>query len=111
MNSWGWIVLLVIVFVTIYPFINKEKRTKKEIIKATVTIAIVIAIVVAVLVFAVPYIIALLCGFIVMIVLNKKTYTKKWLLIYSSCLVVIVGLIGGLYTVFLKKIQIEYSII
>ncbi|ATP41081.1 hypothetical protein CSE16_14035 [Solibacillus sp. R5-41] len=89
MNIYAWVGMLGIIFLTLLPFIKKENRSKGEIRKAIITVVIVLGIIVAVLVFNVNYPLALIAGFVAMILFNKKTYTKKRLLIYSSILVII----------------------
>lgn len=82
----------IIVF-TLLPFRKKEYRTKLEIRKAMVTVVIVLGIITAVLVFGMNYFLASLAGLIVFVLLDKKTYTKKRLLIYGS-IILLIG-IGG----------------
>jgi len=93
MNMYSWIGMIGIIVVTLLPFRKKEHRTKMEIRKVTVTVAIVLGIITAVLVFGMPYLLALLVGLLVFILLDKKTYTKKRLLIYGS-IILLLG-IGG----------------
>ncbi|MFJ7951320.1 serine hydrolase [Lysinibacillus sp. NPDC096418] len=89
MNIIAWIGMLGIIIFTLLPLLKKENRSKEEISKAIVTVTIVIGIIVAVLVFSVNYLFALIAGFIAMIVFDKKTYTKKRLIIYFSTILVI----------------------
>ena len=91
MNIYAWVGMLGIIVFTILPLFNKQKRTREEVKKAIVTIGIVIGIIIAVLVFNVNYLVALLFGFLAMILLDRKTYTKKRLIIYSS-LTLILGI-------------------
>lgn len=97
MNIYAWIGMLGILILAPLPLLNKENRSKEEIGKVIITVVIVLGIIAAVLIFNVNYIFALVVGFIAMIVFNKKTYTKKRLIIYGS--IVLVGGIAG-YTVF-----------
>jgi len=85
-----WIFILGILFLTPLTLLKKENRTKEEIRKAIVTVVIVLGIIIAVLMFNVNYLVALMVGFIAMIVLDKKTYTKKRLIIYGSIVLVVV---------------------
>ena len=91
MNIYAWIGMLGIIFFTLLPLLNKQNRTREEVQKAIVTVGIVIGIIIAVLVFDVNYLVALLFGFLAMILLDRKTYTKKRLIIYGS-LTIIVGI-------------------
>lgn len=93
MNIYAWIGMLGIIFFTLLPLLKKENRSKEDSRKAIVMVTIVIGIIVAVLVFSVNYLLALIIGFIAMIVFDKKTYTKKRLMIYSSTILVI-GVVG-----------------
>ena len=93
MNMYSWIGMIGIIVFTLLPFMKKEHRTKTEIRKAVMPVAIVLGIIMAVLVFGMPYLLALLVGLLVFILSDKKTYTKKRLLIYGS-IVLILG-IGG----------------
>ncbi|GAB0169375.1 serine hydrolase [Lysinibacillus sp. CTST325] len=70
-------------------FTKKKNRTKEEIRKTIVTGLIVLGIIVAVLFFNVNYLLALIVGFIAMIVFDKKTYTKKRIIIYGSFILVV----------------------
>ena len=97
MNMWAWIGMLGFLILTLLPFLKKENRSKEEIRKAIVMVVIVLGIIAAVLTFNVNYLFALVVGFIAMIVFDKKTYTKKRLIIYGS-IVLVVGIAG--YTVF-----------
>ncbi|REB06112.1 hypothetical protein DVB69_14365 [Sporosarcina sp. BI001-red] len=96
MNIWAWIGLLGIILLTLIP-LKKEKRTKEDFRKVIVTVLIVLGIIIAVVIFSVNYLVALITGFIASIVLDKKTYTKKRLIIYGS-IVLVIGIAG--YSVF-----------
>lgn len=91
MNIYAWIGLLGIIFFTLIPLLKKEQRTREEIQKAIVTIGIIIGIIMAVLVFEINFLVALLFGFLAMILLDRKTYTKKRLIIYG-----VITLIAGI---------------
>lgn len=97
MNIWAWIALLGILILTPLPFLKKENRSKEEIRTAVVTVVSVFGVIIAVLIFNVNYLLAFVVGFIAMIVLDKKTYTKKRLIIYGS-ITLAVGIAG--YSVF-----------
>lgn len=89
MNIYAWIGMLGIIIFSLLPLLKKKNRSKEDIRKAIVTVTIVIGIIVAVLFFSINYLLALTIGFIAMIVFDKKTYTKKRLMIYSSTILVI----------------------
>lgn len=93
MNMYSWIGMIGIIVFTLLPFRKKEHRTKTEIRKAVLTVAIVLGIITAVLVFGLNYLLALLAGLLGFILIDKKTYTKKRLLIYGS-IILLIG-IGG----------------
>ncbi len=93
MNMYAWIGMIGIVVLTLWPFRKKEHRSKTEIRKAMVTVAVVLGIIMAVMVFGMNYLLALLVGLLVFILIDKKTYTKKRLLIYGSIILILV--IGG----------------
>ena len=93
MNIYGWIGLLGIVLFSLLPLSSKEKRTREEVQKAIITISIIIGIIMAVIVFDINFVVALLFGFLAMIVLDRKTYTKKRLIIYGV-ITLIVGIAG-----------------
>lgn len=93
MNSYAWIGMLGIIIFSLLPLLKNENRSKENIRKAMITVAIVIGIIIAVIVFGINYLLALIVGFIAMIVLDKKTYTKKRLLIYSAT-ILIIGIVG-----------------
>ena len=82
MNLWAWVGMLGIILFTLLPFIEKKKRTREEIQKAIVTVGIVLGIILAVLLFDINYLVAVLFGFLAMILFDRKTYTKKRLIIY-----------------------------
>ncbi|QNK88329.1 serine hydrolase [Sporosarcina sp. resist] len=93
MNTLSWIGMVGIVILTLLPLVKKENRTKEEMRKAIVTVAIVLGIIITVLVFGVNYLLALIVGFFAMIVFDKKTYTKKRLIIYGS-IILVIGIAG-----------------
>ncbi|WP_399630142.1 serine hydrolase [Sporosarcina sp. SG10008] len=93
MNTLSWIGMVGIVSLTLLPLVKKENRTKEEMRKAIVTVAIVLGIIITVLVFGVNYLLALIVGFFAMIVFDKKTYTKKRLIIYGS-IILVLGIAG-----------------
>lgn len=93
MNTLAWIGMVGIVILTFLPLVKKENRTKEEMRKAIVTVAIVLGIIITVLVFGVNYLLALIVGFFAMIVFDKKTYTKKRLIIYGS-IILVIGIAG-----------------
>jgi len=82
-----------IVILTLLPLAKKENRTKEEIRKALVMVVIVLGIIISVLVFGINYLLALIVGFFAMIVFDKKTYTKKRLIIYGS-IILLIGIAG-----------------
>lgn len=92
MNIWAWVGMLGIILFTLLPFIDKKKRTREEIQKAVVTIAIVLGIITAVLLFNINYLVAVLFGFLAMILFDRKTYTKKRLIFYIPTALLISGL-------------------
>lgn len=89
MNVWAWIGMLGIIILTPLSLLKKENRTKEEIRKVVVIEIIALTIIIAVLLFNVNYLLAIVVGFIVMIVFNKKTYTKKRLITYGAIILVI----------------------
>lgn len=89
MNLFAWIGLVGIIIFTLIPLLSKENRTKQEVRKVITTIVIVIGIIVAVIIFNVNFLIAFLFGVIAMILFDKKTYTKKRLIIYGATILVI----------------------
>ncbi|MCM3739843.1 class A beta-lactamase-related serine hydrolase [Oceanobacillus luteolus] len=89
MTSWAWIGLSGIVVLTLLPFLSKKQRSKEKIREAVITIFIVFSIIIAVLLFHVNYILALILGFIAFILLDKKTYTKKRLIIYGGIVLIL----------------------
>ncbi|MEK4426190.1 serine hydrolase [Solibacillus sp. FSL K6-1523] len=97
MNIYAWIGTLGIIFLTLLPLRKKANRTKEGIRKAIITVVIVLGIIIAVLVFNMNYPFAFIVGVIAMILFDKKTYTKKRLLIYSS-IIVVIGI--AVYSVF-----------
>ncbi|MEH6944291.1 serine hydrolase [Bacillus sp. JJ722] len=97
MNIWAWIGMLGVLILAPLSLLKKENRTKEGIRKVIVTVVIVLAIIIAVLFFSVNYLLALVVGFIAMIVFDKKTYTKKRLMIYGA-IILVVGIAG--YSVF-----------
>lgn len=91
MNLWACFGMLGIIFFTLLPFIEKNKRTREEIQKAVGTVGIVLGIILAVLFFDVNYLVALLFGFLAMILFDRKTYTKKRLIIYIPIALILSG--------------------
>ncbi len=89
MNIWAWIGLSGIVIFALLPLLKEESRTKENIRQAVVTVLIVLGILVAVFVFNISYFFAFLLAVAVFILLDKKTYTKKRLVMYGSLILVI----------------------
>lgn len=92
MNIFAWIGMLGILILAPLPLLKKENRSKEEIRKAIVTVFIALGIIAAVLIFNVNFLLALVVGVILMIVFDKKTYTKKRLVIYGAIILVIVAI-------------------
>ena len=92
MNLWAWIVILGFVLFTLLPFIEKKNRTREEIQKAIITVGIILGIILAVLLFDVNFLAALLFGFLAEILFDRKTYTKKRLIIYIPIALILSGL-------------------
>ena len=84
MNIYAWIGLAGILILTLIPLLIKKNRTKEEIRKAIIIVVIVLAIIMAVTLFNVDYLLAFLVGVVAMVLFDKKTYTKKRLLIYGA---------------------------
>ena len=72
-----------------FVFLKKENRTKEEIRKVIVIEVVALSIIIAVLLFNVNYLLALVVGFVALILLNKKTYTKKRLITYGAIILAI----------------------
>lgn len=89
MSIWAWLGLSGILTITLIPLLKKENRSKEGIWKAMVTITIVLGIIVAVVIFNINYLLAYLLGVIVLILFDKKTYSKKRLFIYGPIILVI----------------------
>lgn len=89
LNSYAWLGLGIIVVFSLLQLLVKENRTKEKRREPLITVGIVIGIVVMVMVFNMAYLNALLLGLIVYLLLDKKTYTKKRLIIYGSLVLVI----------------------
>lgn len=105
MNIYGWIGLFGIIFFTLIPLLNKEQRTREEVQKAIITVGIISGIIIALLVFNINFLIALLFGFLAMILFDRKTYTKKRLTIYG-----VITLITGIAAYALLRDNPNYII-
>ncbi|MBB4826671.1 D-alanyl-D-alanine carboxypeptidase [Sporosarcina luteola] len=90
MNIYAWIGIIGILLFTYLPLCKKTNRTKKEFLKAAATTLVVLGILTAVLIFHINYLFALLVGFMIFILLDKKTYTKVRLIIYGSIALLII---------------------
>lgn len=77
MNIWAWIGILGILITAPLPLLKKENRTKEKIRKVIVTLVIVLTIIIAVLFFNVNYLLAVVVGFIAMIVFDKKHIQRR----------------------------------
>ena len=93
MNIYAWIGMIGILILTFLPFLKESHRTKIEFIKALITTLIVFGIIISVSIFGVNYLLALLIGVIIFTLLDKKTYTKKRLIIYGL-IILIIGFSG-----------------
>jgi D-alanyl-D-alanine carboxypeptidase len=76
MNIWAWIGLSGTIILTLLPFLKEEHRSKEEIRKAALIITIVLGIIIAVLVFHVNYLIAFGIGFILLLLTERKFYSR-----------------------------------
>lgn len=90
---YGWIGTVVLIVLMLLPLRKKEHRTKMEIRKAVVKFAVVLGVITVIIVLGMGYLIGLLVGVLLLILIDKKTYTKKRLLIYGS-IILLLG-IGG----------------
>lgn len=93
MNIWAWIGLLGIIILTLIPLLNKEKRSKEDIRRAILNALIILGIIITVIIFNFNYLFAFLFGIVAMILFDKKTYTKKRLIIYGS-IILVIGIVG-----------------
>lgn len=88
MNSFAWLGIGIIAVFSLLQLFSKENRTKEKRREPLLTLAILIGVIFAVLVFNMAYLNALLLGLFVYILLDKKTYTKKRLILYGSLLLI-----------------------
>ncbi len=93
MNMYGWIGTVVLIVLVLLPLRKKEYRTNTEIRKVIAKFAVVLGVITVIIVLGMGYLIGLLVGVLVLILIDKKTYTKKRLLIYGS-IILLLG-IGG----------------
>ena len=84
MNVYAWIGLLGIIFFSGLPLLNKSNRTKANLfsfIKATIIVLMMITLI-EVVQFSMLF--SFLIGLLLFILFDKKTYTKKRLIIYGA---------------------------
>ncbi|MBP2257740.1 serine hydrolase [Virgibacillus alimentarius] len=89
MNMYAWVGVIGIIVLSLISLIQKEDRTKENIRKSMFMISIALGIIVAVLVFHIDYLLAIIVGFLLIILFDKKTYTKKRLIIYGSIILIL----------------------
>lgn len=99
MNIWAWIGLLGIIFFSLIPFFKKQTRAKAEKRKSIITLSIAIGIIIAVLVFNINFLLAFIIGLLTMILFDKKTYTKRRLIMYSS----MIALLGTILYILFRE--------
>lgn len=92
MNLYGWVGLLLILIFAWIPQFSANNRTKKERKKAVFTTIIVLAMIVGVMFFHLNFIIVVILGFIAMLLVDEKTYTKKRLIIFTVVGVALVSI-------------------
>lgn len=84
MNIYALIGLAGIIVFSGLPLLFKTKRTKYNIRQFIKAVLIVSGIIFFIEVMNIPFIITLITGFLLFILLDKKTYTKKRMIIYGS---------------------------
>ena len=84
MNIYAWIGLLGIIFFLGLPLLQKSQRTKENIYKFIKAIVIVFIIIALVVLMNIPFLFSYLIGLLLFILFDKKTYTKKRLIIYGA---------------------------
>ena len=107
MSSYAWFVILAIAFFNALPLIKNRNRTKERIRRAVFVLLVLLAIIIAVLFFGINVLVLIIIGVLVLVLFDKKTYTKKRLLIYGSTLLVIILVIGVLSS-FLTRENPDY---
>ncbi|MBM7715414.1 D-alanyl-D-alanine carboxypeptidase [Bacillus thermophilus] len=105
MNIYAWIGLMGILLLSSVPLFKKSQRSKGNILRFAVTTVIVLGVIFFVEVMGVSFILAIIAGCILLILLDKKTYTKKRMMIYASLTLIIITV---LY--FLLKHNPEYTL-
>jgi len=97
LNIYAWIGLIGIILFTGLPLLIKSGRTRKNIIEFSKATGIVIIIILLTEVIQIHFIMAFLIGCVLFILFDKKTYTKKRLIIYGSLTAVFVVTIYFLF--------------
>lgn len=98
MNVYAWIGVIGIIFLSALPLFRESTRTREAINRFIKNGTIIALFLIAVLLFNVPLLLGLIIMLVLFILLDKKTYTKKRLIIYG---VIFIGMLFLLFN-FLK---------
>lgn len=95
--SWLLVGICLFIFFSLLPFLNKKYRTKENIQKTILSITLFTLVIITALIFQIDILIAVIIFIVLYILLDKKTYTKKRLLIYGAVLLLIVVTVSILF--------------
>ena len=114
MNIYSWIGIAIFAFFTLLPLKNANNLSKWDITGIIITMVTLFVIVGAIIFYNFNLWIGIVLLFILAILLDKKTYTKKRLIIYAGLFIVIGGvvywLLGDLFGKTDSDIVLEHLI-
>lgn len=87
-NIYAWIGVVGIIVFSLIPLLRKSTRTKENIYQFIKYLLVISLFLLLVLFFKIPLLIAFIIMFILFILTDKKTYTKKRLIIYGAIIMV-----------------------
>src|SRR5690625_6021593 len=109
MNIYAWIGMLGIIVFSGLPLLFTKHRTKYNINQFIIALFIVCGIIFFTEIMNIPFIITFSIGFILLFLLDKKTYTKKRLIIYGTSIFAIIAIAVIASYVFFKE-NPEYTL-
>ncbi|MFA1819088.1 serine hydrolase [Virgibacillus oceani] len=109
MNMYAWIGLAGIIIFTGLPLLIRSQRTKYNINQFIIAVIIVFGIMFFTEIMNISYILAFIAGFILFILFDKKTYTKKRMIIYGSSIFAVIAIALIASYVFFKE-NPEYTL-
>jgi len=90
MNIYASIGIIAIIFFSGFPLLKKEQRSRRNVYQFIKSIIIVLLMIILVYIKIVSFIFAIILGIMLFILFDRKTYTKRRLIIYGSTIAILI---------------------